>query len=402
MERFQPPWDVLSIEQLAKPQLNAIVLNCARQVLNNAWKEADGYCRPHDGQYPHLWLWDSCFHSLGWLGLNDQRALRELEAVFVGQLANGFVPHMRYGGPTSSRGPLSTVSSFTQPPVYAHALLMLQQRGQSPSRALVEKATAGLEALWAERLKKGLLVIYHPWESGADDSPRWDSWLGSGWWQRFRYRYLISRLIHRHFLNATTFGEHGQAIGNSEFVVAPAGFNAIAAHAAMELGRLLDDRRWTRRGEDLAEALEPQWLDSEGLWSDRADVGGGDSVHVPTLDGVLGALCSPNRQRCFIALNQLRDPDRFGAPFGPTYVARRHPLYNPDAYWRGVTWPQLNYLAARGASRVGLHHIAEDVQASTKRGCLTSRFSEYWNPETGQARGATPQTWAAVASLFCT
>jgi hypothetical protein len=43
---------------------------------------------------------------------------------------------------------------------------------------------------------------------------------------------------------------------------------------------------------------------------------------------------------------------------------------------------------------------ADDVARSTKLGALRSSFAEYWNPESGEGRGAIPQTWAAVAAAI--
>jgi glucosylglycerate hydrolase len=66
----------------------------AYKILESAWRPKPGYCVPHATVYLHLWLWDSCFHSIAWASLRDGRALREVEAVFAKQFQNGFVPHM--------------------------------------------------------------------------------------------------------------------------------------------------------------------------------------------------------------------------------------------------------------------------------------------------------------------
>lgn len=146
----------------------------------------------------------------------------------------------------------------------------------------------------------------------------------------------------------------------------------------------------------MAEALDGCWSETEGLWSDVAITGGGPSVQVPTLDGVLPALCTADSRKAKAALDQLVDPLRFAAPFGPTYVARTHPTYDPDAYWRGPAWPQLSYLAVLAARRWGRTEVADRMSTAARRACRTNGFSEYWNPESGAARGAGPQTWAAL------
>jgi len=381
---------------LAGSDLDPLVRAGATKVLHRAWQRDLGYCRPNRRSYPHLWLWDSCFHSIAWSALADPRALRELDAVFEGQLPNGWLPHMRYGRRTYSRGPLPTVSSFTQPPVYARALRAAADAGLPPSAALLEKAARALDALWRERLHDGLLVIVHPWEAGTDDSPRWDAWIGSTSWRR-----RLWTKVDRDLLDRTVFSPDGVAVDNPAFVVAPASFNAIAADAAVTLGDLLDDDGWRERGRELAATLdEAAWDDDERLWSDVAFSGGGLSLRIPTSDAVLPALCTPDTGKAEKALVQLTAPDRFGAPHGPRFTPVDEPGYNPDQYWRGPAWPQLNYLSVLAARRGGFAELADELATSTKRSVLRAGFAEYWNPETGRGLGAKPQTWAAVAAAL--
>ena len=368
----------------------------AAKVLERAWQPRRGYCRPNRRSYPHLWLWDSCFHAIAWFGFGDRRGLRELEAVFEGQLPDGFLPHMRYGRRTYPRGPLPGVSSFTQPPVYVRALQAAAHAGLAPSAGLLEQASRALDALWRDRLRDGLLVIVHPWEAGTDDSARWDSWVGSTRWNRKAWT-----AFDRGLLTSTVFSPDGRAVDNPRFVVAPASFNSIAADAALTLGELLGDTGWLDRGHALAANLDAAaWDPAEALWSDVALVGGGPSVRIPTVDAVLPALCTADAGRAASALAQLRDPARFAAPYGARFVPPDHPTYAPDDYWRGPAWPQLNYLAVLAARRCGETDLADELARTTKRACLRARFSEYWNPDTGQGLGARPQTWAAVAAAL--
>ena len=375
--------------------LDARVRAAAWQVLAQAWRPALGYCRPHRRTYPHLWLWDSCFHSIAWSAFGDERAVLELDAVFEGQRANGFLPHMRYGRRTYNRGPLPHVSSFTQPPVYVRAIAAARAAGLTSSDKLLDQAARALDSLWQLRMRDGLLVIVHPWEAGTDDSPRWDAWVRSTSWQRRRWTKSD-----RHLLATTVFSDDGIAVDNSEFVVAPASFNAIAADAAGTLADLTGDAGWRARGVALARALDEQaWDDAIGQWVDVVFTGPPTTSRVPTSDAVLPALCVENRDHATIALRRLTDAD-FAAPFGPRFVPRDHPAYRADAYWRGPAWPQLNFLTVLAARRCGMSELAGELADRTKRGALRSGFAEYWNPETGEGLGAIPQTWAAVTAAL--
>lgn len=368
----------------------------AAAVLDGSWDDDRGYSFPNPSVYPHLWLWDSCFHSIAWAALGDERAVRELEAVFEAQLVSGFVPHMRYAEPSQYRGPLEDRSGYTQPPVYGHALATASRRGLPVSAELSERVGAAFDYLWRERrTEDGLLWIVHPWEAGADDSPRWDGWIGSTEWNRELWTGFDIELV-----GLTTFEPTGEATGSERFQVAPAAFNAIAAHGMRELASIGGDPIWVNRADELAAAIDDRlWDDGRGLWSDLAVVGPADTVDVPTLDGALPALSTNNAEIANRALDQLADESRFAARYGLAYVPRRHPLYRPDLYWRGAAWPQLNHLSRVAAVRWGRVDLAEEIAAMTRRGAMTSGFAELWDPETGEARGAVPQTWAALAAV---
>ena len=93
------------------------VKSAALGVLESAWRNDRGYCLPNADVYPHMWLWDSCFHSIAWASLHDDRGVVELGHALQMQFANGFLPHMVYAGPnTVYRGPRSDVSCLPSHP----------------------------------------------------------------------------------------------------------------------------------------------------------------------------------------------------------------------------------------------------------------------------------------------
>lgn len=369
----------------------------AHRVLDKAWRAYRGYAVPNADTYPHQWLWDSCFHAIAWAALGDGRGQRELHSVFAAQFPSGFVPHMTYAGETIPRGPLDHASSLTQPPLYAHAARRLADCGFPPPAALLAHVGAGLDWLWRRRRgPAGLLHIVHPWEAGSDDSPRWDSWVGSGDWELGRWSAFDVEL-----LAAVRHDVDGAALSSEAFEAAPAGFNALAAHAAGELAQLGGDELWAGRSRDLAAAIDEElWDDHQGLWVDLAVTGGGDSVAAPTLDGVLPALVTANRERAARALDVCEDEAAFSAPFGLAFVARSHPAFDGDGYWRGSAWMPLNYLVREAAMRWERHHLAAAIAAASEAAADRGGFAEHWNPLTGAGRGARPQTWSALVAAM--
>ena len=384
--------------------LNARVLRReALAILEVHWDPALRATLPHPLQYPHRWLWDSCFHAIAWAALGRPEGLVEVGAVLGSALptvaSRGFLPHMVYGDPDHSgggtdRGPLRGMSSFTQPPVHARALLEIAERGNAlPPWMLVACADA-LGWLWEHRLHDGLLSVVHSWETGQDRSPRFDDWYADPDFASLQgyYAKLVATAV---------YDPVGAAVSNRAGVVAAAGFNGIAADAASCLAALTGEERWQRRAATLATEMDRQlWSPAEGMWVDRPDpehAGSWASSRFPTLDGVLAALGPVSRPHAEEALGQCVGTGRFAAPFGPRFLPADHPAYLPDVYWRGPAWPQLNYLLVRAARRHGLDALAVELTETTLRGVSASGFSEYWNPETGEPRGATPQSWATIA-----
>ncbi|MFD5276948.1 hypothetical protein ACFWIX_05235 [Pseudarthrobacter sp. NPDC058362] len=370
-----------------------------RNLLEAHWRPEHGYSVPNPGTYPHLWLWDSCFHAIIWAKLGDARAVKELDAVLAGQLDNGMVPHMRYGGegPDTWLGPLTRTSSLTQPPMFGHTIKLLADAGIALAPETLARAKAGLDWLWDNRrTPEGLIYVVHPWEAGNDHSPRWDDW-GAPGRTKEAYSRPARTAWNKERMTEVTFSEDGAANWSTSFVACPAAFNAYTAFNMRELASVTGDRELADRADAIAAAMDAHlWNAEEQLWSDLAVVGGGPSVHIPISDGVMGALVTADPAKARAALDQLADPARFGAPFGPANVGREHPAYDPDTYWRGPAWPPLNYLFQRAFLGQGMAREAEAMAELTAKGAVASGWAEYWNPENGRGLGAVPQSWAGL------
>jgi len=358
-----------------------------------------GYTAPNAEVYHWQWLWDSCFHALIWheLGQTD-RALTELRSLFAPQDHTGFVPHMHYAGrPSASiefwgrRG----ASSITQPPMYGHALAQLARAGVDIDDQLVDAARAGIEFLLSKRRRlDGLPVLCHPWESGADNSPRWDAWCPGGRFDVAAWRGTKGDLV-RSMLH-----ESGAPVANPDFAVASVGFAALVAFNARELS---DQFAVSFAGDVRAvvDGLAARWDDTDRTWIDVTPEGPVVSSAVHTVDALLPLLVTePDASAAGTAWATITDPDAFAGGYGPRGVDRREPTHQPDQYWRGPCWPQLGYLLWLAARRHDRPAEAASVADTTGRGVIRSGLAEYWNPDTGEGRGAIPQSWAGVALLF--
>lgn len=375
-------------DRVAPPAL----VGSARAVMARHWRER-GYTVPNAQVYPHQWLWDSCFHSVIWAHLGEPaRALAELRSLFACQHDDGFVPHMTYwehpdlhasfwGGPAAS--------TITQPPMYGHALAELIRLGVRVDAELIDRAVAGLDFLVGPRRgDRALVPILHPWESGCDDSPRWDRWAGEGRTTETWYRRkgeLVASLVR---------SPEGSSLANPAFEVEAAGFNALVLFNAAELVSVGAPAPSPALG-PMRDALDRRWDDAAGTWRDADD----PPTPVRTLEALLPVLVTDREDVVDAVFGQILDDRAFGGACGPAQVHRDEPSFDPASYWRGPAWPQLTYLLWVAAHRRGRADDAERLAAALVRGAERSGLAEYWEPDSGAGRGAVPQSWAALAAV---
>jgi hypothetical protein len=368
----------------------------ARRILEAAWRTdgpGGGFCVPHATTYPWQWLWDSCFHSVVWAHLGDERALVELRSALADQDGDGFVPHLRYaGGPNPHAGfwGRDRTSSITQPPMYGHALAVASALGFQPPDELVHRATSGLRFLLDRRRRSagGLLELCHPWESGCDDSPRWDDAL-AGAWTTDAWRHHKGRLLDTIERSAT-----GAPVANPAFAVGSVSFSALVAYNARELATITGDGDLRSGAVELAEAVDVRWDPHLRTWVDDGPTASG-SGRVRTADALLPLLLVDRPE----ARAELTDPGALGARFGPCGVHRAEPTFAPTTYWRGPAWPQLTYLLWRASKWAGDGVTRAALQNSLATAASRSDFAEYWEPDSATGLGAVPQSWSTLAAV---
>lgn len=368
----------------------------ARQILGEAWRsdgEGGGFCVPHAGTYPWQWLWDSCFHAVVWAHLGDERAALEVAAALADQDADGFVPHMRYAGAPNPHADFwrrRHTSSITQPPMFGHAVSVVLAAGLPVPERVVARAGDGLRFLLDRRRRSagGLVELCHPWESGCDDSPRWDGVLEAAWtspsWHDTKGRLLET--IER--------SSTGAALANPAFPVGSAGFSSLVAWNAIELAGVTGDERLLASARELVQAVDARWDADLCTWIDDGPTAP-TSGRVRTLDALLPLLVVRRPE----AMAQLTDPTAFGARFGPSGVHRAEPSFDPASYWRGAAWPQLSYLSWRAARWAGDGVTELSLQNALTSAAVVSGFSEYWEPDSGASLGAAPQSWSTLACV---
>ncbi|HSE96597.1 MAG TPA: hypothetical protein VLD61_11950, partial [Methylomirabilota bacterium] len=159
------------------------------------WCQRDyDYVCPSPDTYPFQWFWDSCFNAITLSRLDPPRAVAELRSLLANQSPDGFVSHMTLW-PVDDPDPRDAararlqvnwrtpwLSDSMQPPLLAQALAAVVRQG-GESHALRE-LLPGVRAYydWCHRVRdvdgSGLLVVFEPHETGMDQSPVFDGYVG--------------------------------------------------------------------------------------------------------------------------------------------------------------------------------------------------------------------------------
>ena len=179
----------------------------------------------------------------------------------------------------------------------------------------------------------------------------------------------------------------GAPLANPAFAVAPAGFNALVAWNAAELG--LD-----AEADELAEALAARWDGDLTTWVDDGPSAAtsGPGAHGSTRCSRRSS--SPTRTSAALErpTRALLDPAAFGgsvrAGRGPPRPSRRST--RRVLAGSGLAAADLPAVASRRRPRSARHWWP----APTRSG-----LAEHWHPDTGEGLGARPQSWAGLAIL---
>jgi glycogen debranching enzyme len=405
--------------------------------------------------YPHMWSWDAALIAIGLARLSPSRALTELETLFAAQWRTGMVPHIVFSagasvyepGPdrwatreTSPDAPDDPATSgLTQPPVHALAVRRILDAVRTGDAAERRDVIERIRALWPSLLAwhrylathrdadgRGLLTIYHGWESGMDNSPRWDvpyaGVVPDPAFRPFRrsdlhalgeqsqrptdaeyvkYQWLIEELRRARYDDAL-------ARDSLSFRIADVFASAIFAAANEELA-IVGDELGLEYGDELPGYAERFRRGVIGTADDRGfaadvDLRTDTTLRTQTIAGFAPLLCGGLDRR-----RQRRLVDLFESPAWcghPEFVHALPPSTSPESpdfdairYWRGPQWPPMNLLFIWGLGRLGEPDAADRLRKATLSQLTDGVFAEYYQPFTAQPLGGRPQSWTAAVAL---
>ncbi|MDR7506655.1 MAG: hypothetical protein QN173_03515 [Armatimonadota bacterium] len=396
------------------------------------------YTAPSLRQYPHQWNWDSAFAAIGWAHLDWDRAAREVDSLLRGQWTDGCLPHIRYAPhapagyqPDPSwwpgvpvRHPSERTSGISQPPVLPTAVRMVgEMRPDIAPRwwARLWEPLRDLVRYYLDRRTTGgcpLIVVIHPWESGTDNSPRWDGAVGRGLRPARAYRREDTAAVEArqrptdrdydlYYALVEMIADAGydlrRLLPRTPFAVYDALFNAVWYRAARDLNHIAAVLgRPPAVSPDVLAAFADAyrrtlWRPESGIFADF-DVVSGALIPADTVAG-LGAIYGGLVDAAGAAALLDRYLARCAGCLPVPSVPPDQPGFEPDRYWRGPVWVNVNWMVARGLDDLGLRDRAAALAAATVDLVRRGGWREYFHPYTGAGLGADGFTWTAALVL---
>lgn len=400
---------------------------------------------PSRGLYPHQWSWDSAFVVLGLQHWAPGRAAAELLSLFGGQWADGRVPHIVFNpavanaayfpGPsfwrsaTQPGAPPVATSGLIQPPVHAAAaaglINRLGSRGSGFARRIYPHLVAQNSYLRQRRTvaPSGLAVVLHPWESGMDNSPAWDTPLARVPTElTLLNRYTRRDLQHagngerptdadyaRYVRLALAYRDSGYdddwAREESEFVVLDPAFNALWAWSELALAGIAataghDGKTHLAEAARITAALHAHLYHPEARLFLARDHRTAATLPERTVSGLIPLLLPDLHREVVAALVDTLASPVFAATTpavrGVPSFDRTDERYDPRRYWRGPSWVNTTWLVTSGLRAHGYRHEAAKLDNDLVTLICYEGFREYFNPDTGTGHGATDFSWSAA------
>jgi glucosylglycerate hydrolase len=403
--------------------------------------------------YPHQWSWDAAFIAIGLARISVPRAVTEMRTLLHAQWGTGMIPHIVFadvpgyfpgpdvwGTDRAKAKPAGVrTSGICQPPVHAIAVARILQAGRTLGGRDEEEAEAfAVESVpklaawhrWLSNARdpagRGLVEIHHGWESGMDNSPRWDDAYAAITVDRpVELRRTDSRLVtdasqrptdreYQRYLHLVAQMRSVQYRDADippiiDFRVGDVFMTAILAVAAAELAQLGADVGLSSEvvdQPDIAQKAREGMLSSVNLSTGLCrdfDARSGSWTSAQSLASFSALICGGDSQVCARQQEIITGPLWAGHPslayaLAPT-VSPEADGFQPRAYWRGPNWPVMNWLFGWALRRRGEIALADQWRSDGLAQLGDLAFGEYYEPFTGEPLGSRDQSWTAAVAL---
>lgn len=338
---------------------------------DESWGELCGIL-PSPREYKGIWNWDTAFHALGLSYFDTELAFEQFGIFFSCQLPDGMFPDVIYQSGERK-------DTYSKPPVFPWAFVEVYKR--SPNKEKLKFAYEKYklnEQFWRTQRYDEKYRLFHydakkdddyithvKWESGMDNSPRWDD-KNSEWLAADLNGFMVM------FYNALEF-------------------------MATELEKIDEAEKWHKKSAELKEKINAVlWNDEAGIYIDVDRTNGEFSDVITSASFVpMFAGCTSEKQVEKIAVCAA-DRNKF-YPAMPT-VAYDSPKYSSSDYWRGPVWLNYLYFAVNGLKKYGYDYTAREIRETVLDFAFNEKrdIFEYYDSKSGEGLGAIHFGWSAV------
>ncbi|MEM7471730.1 MAG: hypothetical protein AAF340_10295 [Pseudomonadota bacterium] len=393
-----------------------------------------GYTIPTKGLYPYQWNWDSAFIALGIASYDAERAWSEVTALIDGQWPDGMIPSIifRSDDPDYFPGPARwgktpgamPSTGVSQPPVLATIVRQLCAGGSAKDRMRIREVYAPILEWhrWfnANRVVDGATVTTHPWETGRDNCPEWN--IGLDLMEVADNLQPYIRMDNKHvnprfrpsqaqYDKYLTIVQRGAELGwdqnrllhEGPFLMADPNLHFVLLRGnrdLLALAEILGEETteieaWVADGE---RGCDFMWNDTLGAFTAR-DVRSGifssGFSNASPLCFYAEAGTAEQRGRVMENMTRIAKDVKYMLPsWDPADSA-----FEPQRYWCGPLWPQMNYMVAEGLAQAGETEMAGRVRDDLTKVIEKSGFWECFNPLTGEGCVGNNFSWTAAIWL---
>lgn len=371
---------------------------------SNRWEGGDGltpnpYMASAAFMYPLQFFWDEFYHAILLADLKDPKlAYQFIDNFRFAQAPDGGMP----GGLSFTRNvaeyrkEVATIgSNDMQPVLLGVTLTQLSNKPGWPKdkiKTMYDTYNKYVDWLYKNKDidKNGLVEYTNSFNSGADDSPRFDSLYAKG--NHIGVMQPVEGIEQNVWLSLLHYN---------------------LSKMANELGHGDAAKIHTKKAALLESKIEKYfWNEADGMYYD-INTTTHQQIKVKS-EFTFMALFLKNAKKDRIKrliTEHLTNPKEFWLNYPVPSVAFSEPAFTESTMWRGPVWPNVNWLICLGLEQQGYKDIAKELALKTVKmvgpqysgdTCTRGpRFNEWFNPINGQAYGNENMSWSCtVADLI--
>lgn len=325
---------------------------------------------PSKIHYVGVWHWDQVFHALAYRHVDTTLAEDQLRIILDHQREDGMLPDAIHDEGLVNHLALPVDADVTKPPIMAWGALKIFEK--SHHLDFLEEIYEPLSKWhhwWVDSNcdDRGLCEYRHPFSSGLDDNPLWDS---------------------------------GMPVVSPELNT----YLVIQCDSLAKISRLIGQDKQAVYFEKMSERLLELML--KHLWDEEAGIFWAHHKAkplpnltpfnlLPLLTGKLPARMTEH------LIQKLTNPALFWTNYPIATVAISESSYDPMQMWRGPVWININYLFVEALEKNGRFDLASQLRRKTLELIMKHKdIYEYYHPSTGERPPKAAPMFGWSAALF--